>query len=125
MQNIILLWVWFTQAWAGEQVWGEPCTVDKHCIAHLECIGNKCRPPKAPSAKQCARKGFVYRDAGRVSVKSPWDLRKNKAEIACPPFCGHLEDVVYGPICVINKRGCAREERGDSVRGDGRAVVQH
>ena len=90
----------------GNLVWGESCTDDRNCIAHLKCIRSKCRPLNPPSQQQCQTFGYVYRDANKTPIKSPWDLRRNKQDIMCPPFCGHIEDVAYGPICILNARGC-------------------
>jgi len=107
MHFLAFLWILVSGAFAGDRVWGESCTVDDHCIQHLECIRYKCRPSNAPNKARCNRVGFRFKDATGTQVGSPWDLAKKKEPVACPPFCGFVEDVVYGPICIKNARGCA------------------
>ena len=94
----------------GDRVWGEACSVDSHCIAHLTCVSGKCIPPNAPSQAQCQTRGFVYKDKLGQPINSPWDMRRSKSPIQCPPFCGHVKDVVFGPICTLTKGGCARSQ---------------
>ena len=103
-------WLMISSVFAGDRVWGESCTVDQHCIEHLECIRYKCRPSVEPNKAQCQRRGYRFKNASGQQIGSPWDLSKTKEPIACPPFCGFVEDVVYGPICTKNAKGCAMSE---------------
>ena len=111
MYFLLLLWTCVQILFAGgEQIYGELCSIDQHCINHLVCEKGKCTTPYPPNASNCAQLGFVYKDKKGEQVQSPWDLDKEKRMIQCPPFCGHKNSLIYGPICVLNERGCARSK---------------
>jgi len=111
MYLLCLFWAFLQVAWAdGEQIYGELCSIDQHCINHLICEKGRCTTPYPPRVRNCATVGFVYRDKNGKVVQSPWDLDRNRRDIQCPPFCGHQNSLVYGPICVLNERGCARSD---------------
>lgn len=109
MYFLLLFWTWICAAIAGgDQIYGELCSIDEHCINHLICEKGRCTAPYPPRPRNCAKIGFEYKDKNGQQVQSPWDLDKEKRMIQCPPFCGHQNSLIYGPICVLNKRGCAR-----------------
>ena len=107
----VLITMWMSLAFGrGDQIYGELCSIDEHCLGHLVCENGRCATPYPPSRKTCARIGFVYKDKKGNVVQSPWDLDRKKRDIQCPPFCGQQNSLIYGPICVLNERGCARSE---------------
>jgi hypothetical protein len=111
MYFLLMLWACLRVSFAdGDQIFGELCSIDQHCINHLICEQGRCTTPYPPRAKNCAQVGFVYKDKKGKQVHSPWDLDKEKRLIQCPPFCGYKNSLIYGPICVLNERGCARSQ---------------
>ncbi|MEC7984136.1 MAG: hypothetical protein VX278_03160 [Myxococcota bacterium] len=110
---LILFWFFtfvFPSAGRGNQIFGELCSIDDHCIGHLICVNGRCNVPNQPTKNSCARIGYTYLDQKGKPIASPWEVKRVKTEIQCPPFCGYSEDVIFGPICVPNERGCARSE---------------
>ena len=84
---LILLWFFafiIPSSGRGNQIFGELCSIDDHCLGHLICVNGRCNVPNQPTRKSCARLGFTYRDQKGQPIASPWEVKRIKPTFNVP-----------------------------------------
>ena len=99
----------------GKGIWKSICKTTADCSGYLICKKKKCVPPNKPSANKCAKFSYIHRQ------------KNNQVISQCPPACGYQEDIILGPQCINDARGCEASkqcvEKGECGYKRGRCVL--